>query len=75
MADGSKQEIIESSGEVMLTVCFADHYLEFTLEPDGSVTFYHERNKKQMAYEEKLTFDEAKVKLMVFKGEYDLATN
>ena len=44
------------NGEVMFTVYADDHYLEFVFEPDGSVTFCHEINDKEVLYEDNLGY-------------------
>ncbi len=47
----------------MLTIYFDDHYLEFTLEPNGNVTFYQEKGDKEIAYQEGLSLQDAKAKI------------
>ncbi len=55
------------NGEVVFTIYFDKHYLEFTLEPDDSVTFYQEKNGEEIYYQEGLSFQEAKVKIREFR--------
>jgi hypothetical protein len=55
------------NGEVMLTIYLQDHYLEFTFEPDGKVTFYQEKDKQEVCYLEGLSYDQAKAKLKEFR--------
>lgn len=57
------------NGEVMLTVYYCNHYLEFTIEPDGSVTFYREKDNEEVCYQEGLSFQEAKAKIGEFRKE------
>lgn len=53
------------NGEVMFTIYFENHYLEFTLEPNGVVTFYREKDDEEICYQEGLSFEEAKAKIKV----------
>lgn len=46
-------------GEVMVTVYHRDHYLEFILEPNGTVTFCREDGDTQVSYREHLSLEEA----------------
>ncbi|MEE9365455.1 MAG: hypothetical protein V3W44_02110 [Dehalococcoidales bacterium] len=52
-----------TDGEVMLTIYFDDHYLEFTLEPNGNVTFHQEKGDEEIAYQEGLSLQDAKAKI------------
>ena len=62
------------SGEVMLVVYHKKHSLEFTLEVDGMVTFIHEIDGRDVAYEEGLSFEQAKAKIKgLRKRECDLS--
>jgi len=56
-------------GEIMVTIYSSDHYLEFILESDGSVTFCRERGGKEICYQEGLSFQEAKDRLLAFRKE------
>jgi len=56
-------------GEIMVTVYHGKNYLEFTFEADGTVTFVREKDETEIAYEEKLTFDQAKNRLNAFGAE------
>lgn len=57
------------NGEVSSTVYVDDHYLEFTFEPDGTVTFCHEEADREICYEEELSFEGAKARLEEFRSE------
>ncbi|MCP4683059.1 MAG: hypothetical protein GY864_12055 [Desulfobacterales bacterium] len=57
------------NGEVMFTIYYEGHYLEFTFEPDGSVTFYHEEADKEISYQQGLSFQDAKTKIKEFRKE------
>lgn len=46
-------------GEIMVTVYHHDHYLEFTLETDNSITYVHEKDGKNVCYQEHLSFETA----------------
>lgn len=48
------------NGEVMVTVYSGEDYLEFILEPDGSVTVCREKGDKQVHYQEGLSLHDAK---------------
>jgi hypothetical protein len=50
-------------GEIMVTVYHKEHYLEFTIESDGEITFVHEVNDEELVYKEGLKLQEAKIKL------------
>jgi len=56
-------------GEIMVTAYHGKNYLEFTFETDGTVTFVREKEEIEVAYEEKLTFDQAKSRLNAFGAE------
>ncbi len=47
------------SGEAMLTIYSGKTYLEFTVEPDESVTFIREEDGEEVEYKEGLTVEEA----------------
>lgn len=55
-------------GEVMCTIYHEDHYLEFTLEPDGNVTFVREKSDDEICYLEGLSLQDAKEKIREFGG-------
>lgn len=55
-------------GEIMVTVYHQDHYLEFIFENDGSVTFCHEKDEQDLAYQQGLSLKEALDLLMQFRG-------
>jgi len=57
------------NGEVMFTIYFENHYLEFTLKPDDRVTFYREKKGEEVCYQEGLSFEEAKTKIGEFRKE------
>lgn len=46
-------------GEIMVTVYRDNNYLEFTSETDGTVTFVHERRRRQISYKEGLQLNQA----------------
>ena len=46
-------------GEIMVTVYHDNDYLEFTTESDTTVTFVHERKKRQISYKEQLPLNVA----------------
>lgn len=48
------------NGAVMLTIYLSDDDLEFTVEPDGTITFYRERAGEEICYQEGLTVQEAR---------------
>ncbi len=54
-------------GEVQFTAYFQDLYLEFTIAPDGLVTYIYERDHQEMEYET-ISDDEAFVKIRSFSG-------
>ena len=62
------------NGEIMLAIYSGVHYLEFTLEPDDSVTFYREKDNEEICYQEELSLDKAKVKIEQFKKEQEEIT-
>jgi hypothetical protein len=55
------------SGEVQVTIYHGEHYLEFTIEPNGSITFVYEENDEEKVYEEDLSFSEAIKRVDSFK--------
>jgi len=56
-------------GEIMLTIYWGEHYLEFTLEPNGCATFYREESDEEIYYQEGLPFREIKAKIGEFRKE------
>lgn len=44
-------------GEIMVTIYHYNHYLEFTFETDNSVTYVHEKDGKEVCYQEHLSFE------------------
>jgi hypothetical protein len=46
-------------GEIMVTVYHKQHYLEFTIESDMTVTFVHQVNDNDVEYQEGLTFNDS----------------
>lgn len=42
-------------GEVVLAIYVQNHYLEFTFESDGTTTFCHEEDDKEVCYRESLS--------------------
>lgn len=60
-----------ANGEIMLCVYHRKHYLEFTIEPSGSITFYWEENDEETCHQEGLSLQEAqtKIKLLSYTGD------
>lgn len=56
-----------ANGEVMFTLYESHHYLEFTIEPNGQITYAHEINDGESEYKEGLTFEEATDKIREFR--------
>ena len=48
-----------NDGEIMVTLYYSDYYLEFTIEPNLTITFAKENKKETLEYKEDLTFDKA----------------
>ena len=46
-------------GEIMVTAYHKEHYWEFTIESDQTVTYVYQRQKIDMSYEEGLSFNDA----------------
>ena len=57
------------NGEIMFTIYYGKHYLEFIIEPDKSVTASHELEDEEISYQEGLSFQEAKSKIEEFRKE------
>jgi len=57
------------SGEARFTIYLDDDYLEFTVEPDRSVTFCHETGGEQVCYQEGLSLQSAKATMREFGAE------
>jgi hypothetical protein len=57
------------NGEVMVAIYLDEHYLEFILEPDGTVTFCREREDEEVLYRDGLSLQEAKTIILDFSGE------
>jgi hypothetical protein len=63
------------NGEVLCTIYHGEHYLEFILEPDGSVTFSREKKghessgEEEICYQEGLSLQDAKEKIGEFGKE------
>lgn len=53
-------------GEIMVTIYHKEHYIEFTVEVDGSITYAYQFGDEDELLEEGLTFNEAKMKLDQF---------
>lgn len=56
-------------GEIMCTIYFRDHYLEFIIESDGSITFVREEGDEEVCYQEGLSLQDAKEKIKEFRNE------
>lgn len=63
------------NGEVLCTIYYGEHYLEFILEPDGSVIFSREKKghessgEEEICYQEGLSLQDAKEKIGEFGKE------
>lgn len=57
------------NGEVICTIYYGDHYLEFILEPDDSITFSREKGDEEICYQEELSLQGAKEKIRQFRKE------
>jgi hypothetical protein len=55
------------NGEIMVTIYFKSHYLEFIVEPNGSVTFSHEEGNEEVSYYEGLSISDAKLKIKEYR--------
>ena len=53
-------------GEIMVTVYFEDHYLEFTIESSGEIEYVYEFKDEEIDESENLNFREAEEKLDKF---------
>ncbi len=53
-------------GEIMCTVYYHEHYLEFIIESDRSVTFSREKDGEEICYQEGLLLQDAKDKIKGF---------
>jgi hypothetical protein len=51
-------------GEITLALYRGEHYYEFTIEPDFSVTFIHEIGEETCEYTDQLSISEAKKKIL-----------
>ncbi|MGE5446246.1 MAG: hypothetical protein ACM3SR_16895 [Ignavibacteriales bacterium] len=58
-----------TNGEIMLTVYYHNYYLEFTIEPSRHITFYREMDRVEISYQEGLSIENAKTKIMEFWNE------
>lgn len=54
-------------GSVMLTLYNKGDYLEFTIDPDETITFVHESNEQEVEYKEGLTLIVAKEKITEYR--------
>lgn len=52
------------SGEIMLVIYHENQDLEFTIETNGQITFVHEIDGEEILYEESLSFEDAKTKMI-----------
>jgi hypothetical protein len=55
------------NGEVVLTVYREDRCLEFTLEPNGTVTFSYEQGDQEVSYVEGLSLEQARDRIKEFR--------
>jgi len=58
-------------GEIRVTVYHNIHYLEFTVETDGQITFVYEKDQEEIYYEEKLSLQESKRRLKEFYDQWN----
>ena len=58
------------NGEVMVTVYSGNHYLEFIIELDRSVTFRHEQAGEELYRQEALSLHEAESKIKEFHKQW-----
>ena len=56
-------------GQVLVTVYRGNHYLEFSVEPDGTVAFLHEVDDQEIDYREQLAREEIRVIISQFGEE------
>ncbi|MBA7696828.1 hypothetical protein ES703_105480 [subsurface metagenome] len=56
-------------GQVLVTVYRGNQYLEFSVEPDGTVAFLHEVDDREIDYREKLAPEEVGVIIAQFGEE------
>jgi hypothetical protein len=54
-------------GEIMVSIYHKEHYLEFIIEPDQSVTFTHEINDEEVFYQDNISFNSAIDEIEKFK--------
>lgn len=59
-----------TDGSIMVTIYHRDQYLEFTIEPNGQVTFYHEQANEEVSYTEGLSLEEARTKIGEFSKQW-----
>ncbi|MBM3301840.1 MAG: hypothetical protein FJY85_18050 [Deltaproteobacteria bacterium] len=57
------------NGEIRVTIYLHDHYLEFTVEPDRSVTFHREMAHQEVCHEEHLSLNAAKARIADFRAD------
>ena len=57
------------AGEVRIAIYQGKDYLEFTVEPDESITYVRELQKNEVEYDEDLTLADAKTKLLRYREE------
>jgi len=55
-------------GEIQVTIYLQSAYFEFTIEPNGTVTFVYERDNHEIEYTEALSMDEALKKIQSLGG-------
>ncbi len=53
-----------TAGEVRITIYEGAEYLEFTIEPDRSITFVHERDGKEINSIESMSIEDAKRRII-----------
>jgi hypothetical protein len=59
-----------TDGSIMVTVYYGDQYLEFAVERDGQITFYHEQKNEEVSCEEGLSLKMARAKIGEFSKQW-----
>jgi hypothetical protein len=57
------------AGEVRIAIYEGEDYLEFTVEPDDSITYVRELNGTELEYHEGLTLQDAETRLLRYRKE------
>lgn len=59
-----------TDGSIAVTAYFREQYLEFTVEPDGRITLYHEQAHEEVSCSEGLSLQEAKRAIREFSEKW-----